>query len=664
MQVLQKNTVRGLTGVCAAALAIAFAGQAQGETFDRGALEDLFEEPVTTSATGAPQRATDAPVNMIIISQEEIRRSGAIDLPGVLERLANVDVMRTSRGQADVAIRGYNATLSPRLLVLLNGRQVYLDHYGTTNWDLIPVQMSEIRQIEVVTGPNTALFGFNAVGGVVNIITFDVLHDDIDEALVRVGTDGYASASAVLTGRLSERLGARLSFGGFNAEALDGDHAASQAFLAAPSIDPIARSVAFNGAYQLSPSMTAEMEATWSRNERTDRYGEAVFHSFWETNSVKLGLSAETPLGLVNAQVFSNHLDVGFENRISVASLALIAKPAPAHTIRIAGEMRHNWLDQGASELDYNVYAASAMWHWQATPALAITSAARLEELELDRSGAFIANFPFSDSDFDRAFDEWSYNFGGVYRLSEGDAIRLSAARGVGSPSLLDYGYEAVFPVPPATTIVVAGDPYLTPTIVTNVELGWDHDIAAIDGRLRAALFWQQNDDLRTFAARTEILSFAPFVMALFPANTGSSEMRGLELSVEGQSGPWHWDARYSWRDVDDSLTVSPLINQAAADRTTPEHVATASATWVGERLEIGADARLLSETEQYGQGAALVGLYEVDAHVLVNARAAWRASESVTIELSGRNLLEDRTQSAGLTPVERSVYVTLRTGF
>jgi outer membrane receptor for ferrienterochelin and colicins len=658
------RTIRGLSGVCAAALASAFAVQAHAETFDRGAFEDLFEEPVTTSATGAPQRATDAPVNMVIISQEDIRRSGAIDLPGVLERLANVDVMRTSRGQADVAIRGYTATLSPRLLVLLNGRQVYLDHYGTTNWDLIPVQMSEIRQIEVVTGPNTALFGFNAVGGVVNIITFDVLRDDINEASVQVGTQGYGGVSAVLTERFSEQFGARLSFGGFNAEAMDGDQAISQAFLGQPVIDPIARSVALNGVYQLNSSLTLEAEATWSRNERTDRYGEAVFHSQWETNSLKLGLSAETPFGLVDAQVFSNYLDVGFENRISVGSLALIAKPAPAHTIRLAGELRHNSIDQGASELEYDVYAVSAMWHWQATPMLALTSAARLDQLELDRSGAFIADFPFTDSDYDRQFDEWSYNFGAVYRLSEGDALRLSAARGVGSPSLLDYGYEAVFPVPPATTIVVAGDPYLAPTIVTNVELGWDHDIAAIDGRLRAALFWQQNEDLRTFAARTELLSFVPLVTALLPANTGSSEMRGIELSLEGQRGPWHWDARYSWRDVDDALTVSPLINQTAAELTTPAHVATAGANWVGERFEAGANVRYLSETQQYGQGAALVGLYEVDAHVLVNARVAWRASDAVMIELSGRNLAEERTQSIGITPVERSFYLTLRAGF
>ncbi len=104
--------------------AAGLAGQAGADTIDRSALEGLFDEPVTLSATGAPQRVTDAPVNMTIISQDDIRRSGAIDLPGVLERLANVDVMRTSAGQADVSIRGYNGTFSPRLLVLFNGRQV------------------------------------------------------------------------------------------------------------------------------------------------------------------------------------------------------------------------------------------------------------------------------------------------------------------------------------------------------------------------------------------------------------------------------------------------------------------------------------------------------------------------------------------------------------
>jgi outer membrane receptor for ferrienterochelin and colicins len=662
-------TMKILSKACAlaAAAGAGMAGATAGaEPIDRGALEALFEEPVTLSATGAPQRAADAPVNMTIITQTDIRRSGAVDLPGVLERLPQLDIMRTSASQADVAVRGYNTTMSPRLLVLLNGRQVYLDHYGQTDWDLIPVQMAEIRQIEVVTGPNTALFGFNAVAGVINIITYDPRSDDIDEVSVRVGEPEHRAGSAVWTARVNENLGVRLSLGDVRAEALPNDDAAALSFLGTPAEEPQARSAAFNAVYALNEQVSFDLEATWARADRTARYGPAVFPWLVETNSIKLGVSAETSFGLITGQIYSNFLEAAMENRVSVASLALIAKPAPAHTVRVSAETRRNTLGQDSgSELAYDIYALSGMWNWQATANLALTAAGRFDAFELERQGPFpTPDWPFSNADYDRRIDEWSFNLGAVYRASEIDSLRISAARGAGLPSLLDYGYEFMAPLPPAGTILVAGDPNMAPTIVYNIEAGWDRRMSAIDGRMRAAVFWQRNEDLRSFAARTEVLSFAPFVMAMLPQHIGQSDMHGIELSLEGRAGRWEWDVGYSWRSLDDNLNVPASISQTAFERTSPEHVATAGAAWIGERFEIGADLRYISETQQYGQGALLDGLFEVDPHVLANARVAWRASDTLMLELSARNLFDSQTQSTGLTPVERSVYLQVRTRF
>jgi outer membrane receptor for ferrienterochelin and colicins len=100
-----------------------------------------------------------------------------------------MDVLNFAASQSDVGIRGYNQARSPRLLVLINGRQVYLDHFGYTDWNALPIQLSEIRQIEVVRGPNSAIFGFNAVSGVVNIITFNPKFDNTNAVEVRAGTE-------------------------------------------------------------------------------------------------------------------------------------------------------------------------------------------------------------------------------------------------------------------------------------------------------------------------------------------------------------------------------------------------------------------------------------------------------------------------------------------
>ena len=193
---------RGRLSVLAGVMLLMAAGAAHAQSMDYGSLESLFDEPVTTSVTGSPQRASDVPASMTIVTADEIRRSGARDIPGILRHVAGIDVLQWTNDQADVAVRGYNQVFSPRLLVLLDGRQVYTDYYGYTEWSAIPVELSDIRQIEIVQGPNSALFGFNAVGGVINIITYDPLYDDLNTASVTAGTQRHIEGSGVATYRI------------------------------------------------------------------------------------------------------------------------------------------------------------------------------------------------------------------------------------------------------------------------------------------------------------------------------------------------------------------------------------------------------------------------------------------------------------------------------
>jgi len=190
----------------------------RAQELDYGTLEQVFHEPVTTSATGQPQRASEAPVNMTIVTQDDIRRSGATTIPDVLQYVAGVDIRRYGIADAEVGIRGYNAAYNPRLLVLVNGRQVYSDDYGRVFWPTIPVQLAEIRQIEVIEGPNSALYGFNAVSGVINIITYNPLHDRINTVTLQGGTQHYWGGSAVATGQIEDRAGLRISVGGYQAQ--------------------------------------------------------------------------------------------------------------------------------------------------------------------------------------------------------------------------------------------------------------------------------------------------------------------------------------------------------------------------------------------------------------------------------------------------------------
>src|SRR5450755_3541324 len=202
------------------------ASPVSAQSIDYGASEQVFGEPITTSVTGSPQRASDVPAAMEVITAEEIRRSGAYDIPGVLRHVAGVDVLQWRNDDADVAVRGYNKPNSPRLLVLIDGRQVYADYYGYTPWTALPVELGDIRQIEVVKGPNCALFGFNAVGGVINIVTYNPLYDRVNSASVSAGTQGLAAGSMVATFKLGAAAATRISAGGrsdndFSTDALD-----------------------------------------------------------------------------------------------------------------------------------------------------------------------------------------------------------------------------------------------------------------------------------------------------------------------------------------------------------------------------------------------------------------------------------------------------------
>ncbi|HTF63754.1 MAG TPA: TonB-dependent receptor plug domain-containing protein, partial [Edaphobacter sp.] len=208
---MSKQSSLALLGAVAALFVALAPLPLNGQSVNYGALEQLFNEPVTTSVTGSPQRVSDVPATVEIVTAEDIRRSGAKDIPGVLRHVAGVDTLEWGNDNTDVSIRGYNQAFSPRLLVLIDGRQVYADDFGYTPWSSIPIELSAIRQIEVIKGPSSALFGFNAVGGVINIITYNPFFDHVNTVSITGGTQNLVSASAVITPRLGERVAVILS---------------------------------------------------------------------------------------------------------------------------------------------------------------------------------------------------------------------------------------------------------------------------------------------------------------------------------------------------------------------------------------------------------------------------------------------------------------------
>ena len=172
--------------------------------------EDVFEETVVTASKGA-QSPLDAPNSTSIITEQDIRLSGLIQIPDLLRRLAGVDVMEVTNSQTEVVDARVQPAPSNKVLVLINGRSVYVDLLGATFWATLPIGVEDIERIEVVRGPGSALYGADAFNGVINIIT-KAPGEGKSGFSVAYGDHNLAHGSMSATGRDKE-IAYRLSAG-------------------------------------------------------------------------------------------------------------------------------------------------------------------------------------------------------------------------------------------------------------------------------------------------------------------------------------------------------------------------------------------------------------------------------------------------------------------
>jgi iron complex outermembrane receptor protein len=667
------------------AAVLALASEAQAQSVNYGQLEQFFGEPVTTSATGSPQKATDAPANMEIINADEIRRSGATNIPDILSFVSGLDVRHYSNGQTDVSVRGYDQPGSPRLLVMVNGRQVYSDDFGYTSWDSIPVQLDEIRQIEVIKGPNSALFGFNAVGGVINIITYDPLNDSVNSVTARGGTDGYGGGSAVGTFHWNDQAGLRLSVGGYrDSESSQRNQPAADA----PFYDgtPYARSFAADGRLQIAPGILATLEGTSSQSEHammlpTSGLMDTVVY---RNNSLKAGLAADTSLGLINVLAYRNdqHFTAlgptgGFylDNVSYVAQANDLFKVGTDNTFRIGAEYRNNSLTSQTimdGTTGYQVYSGSAMWNWQISPAIALTNSLRLDHLTLSRTDPVQPLSPYSVAQYDSAsLTEPSFNSGLVYKLTDEDTVRLLASRGVQAPSLLDFAFQLPIHAGPYTIGDSAGNPDTNAATVTNFEADYDRAIPELHSTIRTAAYYQQTRDVINPAFNGE-----PIYLRLTPLpyvvtetqNIGSSKAAGGEIGIKGENAGWRWHASYSLIKISDSLSLnySPATPYPVGfSRGTPEHSIVAGFGYTTGKWEMDLDSRWQSSFTDFATNAKGV-LYAqtIDNYFTGNVRVGYSIIDAVQLAVTAEQLTQASiVETAGL-PSDRRVLFSVNAKF
>ncbi len=547
-------------------------------------------DKVVVTANRAPVAASDTLAAVTVLTREDIERSQAPDLLSLLARQPGVDVARTGGpGQASTLfLRGAN---SGHALVLVDGVRINPATQGAPDFAHLP--LAQVERIEIVRGPRAALWGSDAIGGVIQLFTRDPAQAFFE---VHAGSEGRAGASAG-TGAARGESHAGIALG----------HDRLRGFSAT------------NGNY---PFGSFPDDDGYRNRHALLRAGTAA-------STQRLSFSALA----TDAEVEFDEGDTGARNRV--------------YALQLAGPLGAGWahslvLGRSSEDLDTPVYAsrfgsARTTLDWTLSTALGQHHAIDAG-LNLSRESGY------SDEFFAGGFDEsrrnaalflsWRGRFGRQsweaslrhdrssqfdsaatgslawgFRLADAWRFRAGLAQGFRAPSFNELYYPG-FEVAPGL-FLFAGNAQLDPERSRSAELGLDW-MPAAGARLGLSLF------------RTRIEDLVAFDGPLFDAiNIDRAAIDGAELEFEAGFGRMQLRGNASWLDARDSDNGEPLLRRAARK-------ANVSADWrlTGGAI-LGLDLNAVGARPDVG-GLRLGGYARVDLRAALPLARGWRIEARV----------------------------------
>src|SRR5688572_9904226 len=209
--------VRGLV-LLSFLFTVAAAAQEPGTT--PTAPEPRLDEVMVVTASRTEQMVHDVPAAVSVITSKELEQMPVDDYGDILRTVPGVNVTQISARDIQVTARAATNSLATSQLVMLDGRTLYLDFFGFVMWDFLPVDVTEIKQIEVVRGPGSAVWGANAMSGVINLIT--KRPSEMQGTTVTIGAgDGGTLLGSVMHAGASGRTGYKFSTSYYRQDAFD-----------------------------------------------------------------------------------------------------------------------------------------------------------------------------------------------------------------------------------------------------------------------------------------------------------------------------------------------------------------------------------------------------------------------------------------------------------
>jgi len=620
-------------------------------------IQQLMNIPVTTVARH-PQKLIDTASAVQVITQEDIRRSGATTLAQVLRLADNLQVAQENSHDWAISARGFNTALANKLLVMIDGRTVYTPLFSGVFWDVQDYLLEDIDHIEVISGPGGTLWGANAVNGVINIITKNARDTQGAYAEVGSGSQLNAVAGARYGGAVSSNTYFRV-YGKYlnstddvltdGAPAFDAWHESRGGFRL--DSQPSARdTVTLQGdVYQgredgptggvpgpasVAQTGGANVLGRWARQFSllSDLSLQAYIdrtHLVDPAPALTLGPVLFGPAGFLHDDLTT--YDIDFQDRF----------PLGTYTHLVWGLGYRHTHDQVANApalaflpavLDQNLYSGFIRDEIPLRPTLSLIVGTKLQHN--DYTGWEVQP---------DARLRWS--------LTGRQTLWGAVSRAVRTPSRIDRDlYEAA---PPRPQLLEGSSDFVSETVIAY-ELGYR---AQLSPRLGGSLstFYNVYDDLRS-------TSFTPVtILPLFFANNLEGHSYGLELSGDYQVLP-SWSLHVGYTLLREQLHVKAGqldLNDARNETADPEHQASIrSALQLPRNVEFDADARWVSTL--YNNSGPTVGT--VPSYLDLNARLAWQLDSQFTLSLDGQNLLQAEHPEYGFprptrVEIQRSVY-------
>lgn len=543
------------------------------------ALDATAAEPVreddemVVTATRTERRLQDVPASVTVISAGDIEKSVAQSADELLQDLAGIDVKHSmgalSIGTSNqVTMRGMGGLSEARTLLLIDGVAANEIYNGAVEWNQIPVE--DIQRIEVVRGATSALYGSNAMGGVINIITKRPTEAMTTTVKVGYGDLGTKSAGASLSGS-SGRLGYYLSG---HLQESDGYQPLPDDKLKATSIDKGQERSNFRGrlSYALSPTSSVSLTARRYDAETTGTYDIPDYTPF-DQETTSFTADYENRLGggrTFSATVYNKTEDSLYDGADWRGGYTSVEKTSANEQDNIGGTLQYTtpfFNDGGADHVltggidlrqgefdrhdDYISGRDILVSGTQRYAGLFLQDEVFLtEDLVLNAGGRYdywknydgsnldTADSPVATEYESKTHDSFSPKLGATYHVSPRTTLRGSVGKAFRAPSLYDL-YRTYI----TTYSVYASNPDLDPEKVLSYEVGVEHRITPA-ASIAVTLYRSDAEDY--IATITPDPENDPYYHE--KANVGEVEIYGAETEFRYRITPaWSMAANFTY---------------------------------------------------------------------------------------------------------------------